>query len=124
MKASRGSARWRGRPNSGPERERRSAPATERFAVEGQVVWIERDRGLVHVELARVTDGPGSAGQVVSLDISAARLRAAIADRDRDGRIDIGDVTLGDTVQAVGATPSPAEGPVLRARRVTISERN
>jgi hypothetical protein len=55
------------------------------------------------------------------LDLARARLRTALADRDGDGRIDLGDVALGDTIRASGAARTAGDEAVLRVERATVS---
>jgi hypothetical protein len=115
--------RWRGDPNRGPGRGARRRPAGKADRIEGVVRWTEHEASLIHVEVED-TDGVRDPleGEIVALDLSRARVRVEVADRDGDGRIDAHDIVLGDRVEADVADVAaidPGE-PVRSVSRVRV----
>lgn len=113
--------KWRGSPNRAPRRDSRPGRRPAGSRIEGVVRWTEP--GRIHVE---VEDRDGVRdpleGEVVALDLSGARVRLQISDRDGDGRIDTADIVLGDRVEAeVGNLESvDPKAPIVAARRLLV----
>lgn len=116
-----GSRRWRGAPNDAPTRAQRRGSTGSPASIGGTIRWIDRERKMIYLRV----DETGTSlrhwiGHLVGLDLTKARTRFDLVDRDADRRIDLGDVTLGDRVDAAATSVPAAPNGTVRATRVLI----